>query len=146
MSLPLPATELLLRLRGASVRFGDVQALRSVSLEVMRGDFIALIGANGSGKTTLLRLLHGLLAHDGEREVLASQALQVMVFQRPFMLRLSVRRNLALALWLAGVRLPCRALEMSWARFWARAMEASSKATRQRHSICSSASIRCLTS
>ena len=103
MSLPLPATELLLRVRGASVRFGDVQALRSVSLEVMRGDFIALIGANGSGKTTLLRLLHGLLAHDGEREVLASQALQVMVFQRPFMLRLSVRRNLALALWLAGV-------------------------------------------
>ena len=103
MSLPLPATELLLRLRGASVRFGDVQALRSVSLEVMRGDFIALIGANGSGKTTLLRLLHGLLAFDGEREVLASQALQVMVFQRPFMLRLSVRRNLALALWLAGV-------------------------------------------
>ena len=103
MSLPLPATELLLRLRGASVRFGDVQALRSVSLEVMRGDFIALIGANGSGKTTLLRLLHGLLACDGEREVLASQALQVMVFQRPFMLRLSVRRNVALALWLAGV-------------------------------------------
>ena len=103
MSLPLPATELLLRLRGASVRFGDVQALRSVSLEVMQGDFIALIGANGSGKTTLLRLLHGLLAFDGEREVLASQALQVMVFQRPFMLRLSVRRNLALALWLAGV-------------------------------------------
>ena len=103
MSLPPPVNELLLRLRGASVRFGAVQALRSVSLDVMRGDFIALIGANGSGKTTLLRLLHGLLAFDGTREVLAPQALQVMVFQRPFMLRLSVQRNVMLALWLAGV-------------------------------------------
>ena len=103
MSLPPPVNEPLLRLHGASVRFGTVQALRSVSLDVVRGDFIALIGANGSGKTTLLRLLHGLLAFDGAREVLAPQALQVMVFQRPFMLRLSVRRNVMLALWLAGV-------------------------------------------
>ena len=103
MNLPLPAAEPLLRLHHASVRFGAVQALRDVSLDVRRGDFIALIGANGSGKTTLLRLLHGLLAFDGAREVLAAQALQVMVFQRPFMLRLSVRRNLLLALWLAGV-------------------------------------------
>ena len=98
-----PATEPLLRLRSASVRFGAVQALRGISLDVRRGDFIALIGANGSGKTTLLRLLHGLLAFSGERRVLALQARQVMVFQRPFMLHLSVRRNLALALWLARV-------------------------------------------
>ena len=100
---PPPATEPLLRLQHASVRFGTVRALRGISLDVRRGDFIALIGANGSGKTTLLRLLHGLLAFDGERQVLAAQARQVMVFQRPFMLRLSVRRNLLLALWLAGV-------------------------------------------
>ena len=115
MSLPPPVNELLLRLRGASVRFGAVQALRSVSLDVMRGDFIALIGANGSGKTTLLRLLHGLLAFDGTREVLAPQALQVMVFQRPFMLRLSVRRNVMLALWLAGVPRADRAVRAAQA-------------------------------
>ena len=91
----------LLRLHGASVRFGGVQALRRGSLQVLRGDFIALIGANGSGKTSLLRLLHGLVAFDGEREVLDAQAMQVMVFQRPFMLRLSVWNNVRLALWLA---------------------------------------------
>ena len=101
MMSPHPINEPLLRLRDASVRFGGVQALRGVALQVMRGDFIALIGANGSGKTTLLRLLHGLLAFEGERELLDTQALQVMVFQRPFMLRLSVWNNVRLALWLA---------------------------------------------
>ena len=93
----------LLRLTDVSVQFGPVRALRRVGLELQRGDFIALIGANGSGKTTLLRLLHGLVAFDGTREVLDTTAAQVMVFQRPFMLRLSVVNNLHLALWLARV-------------------------------------------
>ena len=91
----------LLRLRDATVRFGGVAALRAVSMQVNRGEFIALVGANGSGKTTLLRLLHGLVAFEGARESLDARAVQVMVFQRPFMLRLSVRNNLLLALWLA---------------------------------------------
>lgn len=91
----------MLRLRTASVHFGLVPALRVADLELRRGDFIALIGANGSGKTTLLRLLHGLVAFDGARDVLDPQALQVMVFQRPFMLRLTVWHNVVLALWLA---------------------------------------------
>ncbi len=93
----------LLRLRGASIRFGGVQALRRVTLDVHRGDFIALVGANGSGKTTLLRLLNGVLAHHGSRELSDAGALQAMVFQRPFVLRLSVWHNLMIALWLAGV-------------------------------------------
>ena len=93
----------LLRLTEVSVQFGPVRALRRVGLELNRGDFIAFIGANGSGKTTLLRLLHGLVAFDGTRQVLDAQAVQVMVFQRPFMLRLSVLNNLHVALWLARV-------------------------------------------
>ncbi len=93
----------LLKLRDASVRFGNVQALNQVALDVHRGDFIALVGANGSGKTTLLRLLHGLLAHQGKRELADSKAVQAMVFQKPFVLRLSVWNNLRVALWLAGV-------------------------------------------
>jgi tungstate transport system ATP-binding protein len=93
----------LLRLRDASVRFGTVQALNQVALDVHRGDFIALVGANGSGKTTLLRLLHGLLSHQGRREIADVNAVQAMVFQKPFVLRLSVWNNLRVALWLARV-------------------------------------------
>lgn len=40
---------------------GGVRALRSVSLEVVEGEFIALMGHNGSGKTTLAKLMNGLL-------------------------------------------------------------------------------------
>ena len=102
-AMPLQPLQPLLRLRDASVRLGQVQALQGATLDVHRGDFIALVGANGSGKTTLLRLLHGQVAFTGTREGLAAGAVQAMVYQRPFMLRLSVANNLRIALWLAGV-------------------------------------------
>ncbi|MEP7058503.1 MAG: ATP-binding cassette domain-containing protein [Caldimonas sp.] len=95
-------TPVLLRLAGASVRFGAVPALRDVTFVLHRGEFVALVGANGAGKTTLLRLLHGLVEHSGLREVAEPNLVQAMVFQRPFMLHLSVWNNLRLALWLAG--------------------------------------------
>ena len=85
------------------MRFGDVQALKKVSLDVSRGEFVALVGPNGSGKTTLLRAMHGLLRMQGTRTIGPQAQRQAMVFQRPFMMRLSVRNNLRLALWLADV-------------------------------------------
>ena len=96
----------LMTLAGFGARFGAVQALRGIDLVVRRGDFIALVGPNGSGKTTLLRALHGLLdgsgGGTGTRTLADRATVQAMVFQRPFMLRLSVWNNLRLALWLAG--------------------------------------------
>jgi len=99
----MTALTTMLSLDHASVRYGTVTALNDVSLRIARGDFVALVGANGSGKTTLLQALHGLVAHTGARAVAAQAASQVMVFQRPFMLRLSAWNNLRVALWLAGV-------------------------------------------
>ena len=96
----LPASTLNV-LRDASVAYGAVQAVRGATMRVSQGEFIAVVGANGSGKTSLLRLLHGVVAHTGSREMLRSSGVQAMVFQRPFLLRLSVWNNLRIALWLA---------------------------------------------
>jgi len=51
----------LLRIDGIEVGYGDLTAVRDVSLEVREGEVVALIGANGAGKTTTLRALSGLL-------------------------------------------------------------------------------------
>ncbi len=95
----------LLSLEGASVRFGEVLALQPTTLDIRAGERVLLVGANGSGKTTLLRVLHGLQAFEGKRQVARPEPAlrQAMVAQRPFLLSLSVWHNLVLALWLGGV-------------------------------------------
>ncbi len=51
----------LLRLEGLEAGYGDMTAIRGVSLEVRQGEIVALIGSNGAGKTTTLRAICGLL-------------------------------------------------------------------------------------
>jgi len=51
----------LLEVSGIDVFYGRVQAVRSASLEVDKGEVVALIGSNGAGKTTSLRTISGLL-------------------------------------------------------------------------------------
>jgi branched-chain amino acid transport system ATP-binding protein len=56
----------LLELRDVEARYGQVVALRSVSLTVEEGDFVAVLGANGAGKTTMLRAISGTVRTSGE--------------------------------------------------------------------------------
>ncbi len=51
----------MLRIDGLSVAYGPVTALDGVSLDVGKGECVALLGANGAGKTTLLRTISGLV-------------------------------------------------------------------------------------
>ncbi|HKB23530.1 MAG TPA: ABC transporter ATP-binding protein [Methylomirabilota bacterium] len=51
----------LLRLEGIEAGYGDMTAVRGVSLEVRAGEIVALIGSNGAGKTTTLRAISGLV-------------------------------------------------------------------------------------
>ena len=51
--------------------FGAVQALRSLTLEVRKGELISLLGPSGCGKTTLLRIVAGFIAPDGGRVTIA---------------------------------------------------------------------------
>jgi branched-chain amino acid transport system ATP-binding protein len=57
----------LLRLDHVEAGYGDLLALRGVSLDVAPGELVALIGSNGAGKTTTLRAIGGLVACRGGR-------------------------------------------------------------------------------
>jgi phosphonate transport system ATP-binding protein len=53
--------EHVLRVRGLSKAYGEVQALTDVDFDILRGQLIAVIGPSGSGKTTLIRCLNRLV-------------------------------------------------------------------------------------
>ena len=68
-------SEVLLRLDGIGIRFGGLQALEGVSMELKRGEFVGLIGPNGAGKTTLFSIISGLQRQTAGRVTLFGEPL-----------------------------------------------------------------------
>ncbi len=66
MSPPQQSDGPLLSLRDISVRFGSLQALAGVDLDLYRGEIRAVLGENGAGKSTLMNAVYGLVPAGGE--------------------------------------------------------------------------------
>ncbi|MFI5000721.1 MAG: ABC transporter ATP-binding protein [Reyranellales bacterium] len=63
----------IVKIEGLTKRFGAVEAVAGVDLEIARGELFALLGGSGSGKTTLLRLLAGFETPDAGRIAIDGQ-------------------------------------------------------------------------
>jgi branched-chain amino acid transport system permease protein len=72
---------IVFEVRNASKAFGGLQAVRDVSIQVMRGEILGIIGPNGAGKTTLFNLLNGFIRPDQGQILLEGKDI---VGRRPF--------------------------------------------------------------
>lgn len=106
-----PESTPLLRVRDISKNFGNIIALRDVSLDVFSGEVHVLLGENGAGKTTLANILYGIYQPDtgyvefkGRRVKISSprDAISlgiVLVQQYPMLIdRMTVAENLVLSM------------------------------------------------
>jgi branched-chain amino acid transport system ATP-binding protein len=66
----------LLQVENVKSSYGRIEALHGVSLEVMTGEIVALLGANGAGKTTLIRAISGVQPVSSGRMLLDGQAVE----------------------------------------------------------------------
>jgi NitT/TauT family transport system ATP-binding protein len=105
-----PATDSAVSVRNVSKVYGDVQALKDLTLDFPRGELTSLLGPSGCGKTTLLKIIAGLLpATSGEvlingRAVTGPGPDRSFVFQDfALMPWATVLRNVAFGLELRGV-------------------------------------------
>ncbi len=72
-----PVGDSVLSLTGVNKRFGAVQALTDVSLDVKPGEVVALVGDNGAGKSTLVKIISGVYQPDGGRIIFDGRPVEV---------------------------------------------------------------------
>jgi branched-chain amino acid transport system ATP-binding protein len=99
----------MLKLENVTTKFGRHHAIHGVSLEIGKGDFVALLGGNGSGKTTLFRTVAGVLhpttgaikfkeevIHHLTADKIVARGLSLCPENRQLFPKLSVYKNLML--------------------------------------------------
>lgn len=105
--------ENIVELKNVSKKYGEITALRDISLEIRRGEIFSIMGINGAGKTTLLRIIAGidkptsgefyynkrLVENDYRKEVRRNCT---MVFQKCVLFKTSVYKNVAYGLKFRG--------------------------------------------
>ncbi len=119
----------LLQIKDAHIAYGKVEAVRGVSLEVLPGEIVTIIGANGAGKTTLLNALMGILPlkgamifadHDRAKlgiEDRVALGLSLVPEQRELFTAMSVEDNLRLGAFRISKVRAARSLELVYALF-----------------------------
>ena len=53
--------EVLLEIKDLHVSYGAITAIKGISLKVLKGEVVTILGANGAGKTTTLQTISGIL-------------------------------------------------------------------------------------
>jgi branched-chain amino acid transport system ATP-binding protein len=102
----------LLAVESLAVSYGGIKALKGISLEVRRGEIVAMIGANGAGKTTTLKTIarllpvaSGKIVYDGRNVVplgaedVVEEGISLVPEGRGIFPNLTVRENLELGAW-----------------------------------------------
>jgi branched-chain amino acid transport system ATP-binding protein len=74
----VPTAVALLRLEGLRARYGPIEALRGLDLEVHPGELVCLLGANGAGKSSTLRTISGLVRATAGRVVFDGRDIQTL--------------------------------------------------------------------
>ncbi len=136
VSLPISrpvGDRVLLQVRGASKRFGGLQALAGVDLDVHEGEILGLVGPNGSGKTTLINVISGFyplsggtiavdgveIGHVPAHEIARRGVARTYQIPRPFV-NMTVLENVTLAATFGGPARPgaeIRAEALHWIAF-----------------------------
>src|SRR5690348_17483955 len=116
MKSPSTQPSALLTVEDLSAGYGGMPVLRKVSIDVHRGEIVALVGSNGAGKTTLLRALSRVIPcegafHFGGRDILpmtSDQAFKIGLVQVPegrqLFDRMTVADNLLMGAYLRSDR------------------------------------------
>ncbi len=99
-----PVVETAVAITNLHISDGPTAILQGIDLTLSSGGITGLIGPNGAGKSVLLRSIAGLLTPNRGQVCVATElGAPAMVFQKPVLLRRSVKANLIHALKIAGV-------------------------------------------